>query len=160
MIRRIAIEAAAALLLAQPAHAGYTTTIDKNATFHRVDICRQHVEIINGETLLDDPCYDVVITRGGGTINVWFERKTGDSISFVIDREAPPYTNGSTRVLVTRLLIDNEMRAYGGGQCKLSLSSNRTAQILVCGTVVSSTKDGSKLYVGGSALVPLDFQLR
>ena len=148
-----------AIFAATAAKAGPVLTTDSNASFQRVDICTQKVRVIDGKTIMDDPCYDVVITRGGGTINVWFERKTGDSISFIIDPEAPPYTDGDTRVLGTQLRVGGELVGeFDGGRC--GLSPSRTGQVLVCGTVVPSSKDQTKLYVGGSAIVPASFQLR
>lgn len=149
-----------AVFAATAAKAGPVSTTDPNASFQLVDICTQKVEIIGGKTIMEDPCYNVVITRGGGTINVWFERKAGDSISFIIDPEAPPETDGDTRVLGTELRVGGELVGeFDSGSCRLS-PSRSGGQILVCGTVASSTKDQTRIYVGGSAVVPASFRLR
>ena len=60
-----------AIFAATAAKAGPVMTTDPNASFLPVDICHQHY-IIPGEAEAKDPCYQVVTTRGGGTINIWF----------------------------------------------------------------------------------------
>jgi hypothetical protein len=147
--------------LAGPALAGPAPMLDRNATFDAVDLCDyKMIELKNDqkETKAEVPCYSIVRTRGGGTMNVWFERKTGESLSFIIDDDAPRGTDGRVRALGAELRFEGKVVNFDNGTCKLSPSASSPSLILICVTSAGPSNDLT-MFVG-AAVVPADFALR
>ncbi|WP_094556414.1 hypothetical protein [Synechococcus sp. 1G10] len=158
---RIFLATLALSLIATPAVAQTISTIDRNADFLTVDNCIQTL----GDPAKPDvqqECYQVVTTRGGGTINLWFERNSNNTFGFIIDTSAPPYSSGDTRVMGIRILADGQSWTLGAkGACRLTPWEGRDQSILTCTVSKQSDKpDVSPALITGSAVVPSTFAIR